>query len=185
MYHGHTSSSWVTMSEGISMQTHYNSLNFNRTGWKIIDVSRSREDTEWLSSGEIRIMLLILSMLLIFKHHVPILDKHVKKLALSRKHGEKQSQDSSVAHSALLVWQLLGMTSHSDHIWHQNFISGTSCLHWQWTFALPELIRAFVNFQHEGAVLSFGLFDLIAERGWLEKWEPFCESKTETHSYCL
>lgn len=58
-------------------------------GWTIITVSRSREDTEWMSSGEIRIMAP--SMLLIFKHYVPILDKHVKKLALSRKHGERQS----------------------------------------------------------------------------------------------
>lgn len=181
------------MSEGTSMQPQYNSISFNRSGWKIIATSGSREDTEWVSYGEIRIMAP--PMLLIFKHYVPILDKHVKKvlqkyilqLALSRKRGERQSPRQQYnSPTALLVWQsqLLGMTSHSDSIGHQNFSSGVlwmSCVPWQWTIALSELIQAFVNLQCGGAELWLGLFDLILERGWLQKRKPFCE----TQSYCL
>ena len=157
MYHGHTSSFWVIMFEGASVQPQYNSISCNRSGWKIIAVSRSREDTERVSYGEIRRMAPC--MLLIFEHYVPILDKRVKKvlqkyilqLALSRKHGERQSPGQQYnSPTALLVWQsqLLGMTSHSDSIGHQNCSSGIlwmSCVHWQWTIALSELIQAFVN----------------------------------------
>lgn len=193
-YHRHTSNFWVMMSEGSSMQPQYNSINFNRSGWKIIVLSKSREDTEWVSYGEIRIMAA--SMLLIFKLYVPILAKHVEKvlqkyilsLALSKKHGERRSPGQQYnSPTALLVWrsQLLGMTAHSDSIGHQNFSSGIlsmSCIHWQWTIALSELIQAFVNLQCGGAELWLGLFDLIVERGWLQKRKPFCESKTETQS---
>lgn len=180
------------MSEGTFMQPQYNSINFNSSGWKIIAVSRSREDTEWVSYGEIRITAP--SMVLIFKHYVPILDKRVKKvlqkyilqLALSRKHGERQSLGQQYnSPAALLVWQsqLLGMTGHSDSIGHQNFSSGILWMwsvQWQWTIALSELIQAFVNLQCGRAELWLGLFDLNVERGWPQKRKPFCKSKNWT-----
>lgn len=49
MCHGHTPSFWVRMSEGTSVWPQHNSTSFNRNGWKIIAVSRSRENTEWIS----------------------------------------------------------------------------------------------------------------------------------------
>lgn len=46
MYHRHVGSFWAMVSEGISMQPQYNSISFNRSGWKIITVSRSEVDIE-------------------------------------------------------------------------------------------------------------------------------------------
>lgn len=189
VYHRCTTSFWVMMSEGTSMQPQCNSINFNRSGWKIIAVSRSREDTEWVSYEEIRIMAP--SMLLIFELYVPILDKQVKKmlqkyiphLAWSRRHGESRSPGQQYnSPTALSVWQsqLLGMTSHSDSIGHQNFSGGIlwmSRVRWQWTIALSELLQAFVNLQCGGAELWLGLFDLIVERGWLQRGNLSAKAK--------
>lgn len=183
------------MSEGTFMQPQYNSINLNSSGWKIIAVSRSREDSEWESYGEIRITAP--SMVLIFKHYVPILDKRVKKvlqkyilqLALSRKHGERQSLGQQYnSPTALLLWQsqLLGMTGHSDSIGHQNFSSGILwmwCVQWQRTIALSELIQAFVNLQCGRAGLGFLILtwrEADRKRGNLS-----AKAKTEPHSSCL
>jgi len=67
------------------------------------------------------------SKLLILKHCVPVLGKRVKKLTLSRKHGERRSPGQQYnSPTALLARQsqLLGTTSRSDSTGHQNFSSG-------------------------------------------------------------
>lgn len=193
VYHRCTTSFWVMMSEGMSMQPQCNSINFNRSGWKIIAVSRSREDTEWVSYGEIRIMAP--SMLLIFELYVPILDKQVKKvlqkyipqLAWSRRHGERWSPGQQYnSPTALSVWQphclawpviltvldiKTSVVVYSEcHVYAGN--GPLHCLNSSkhlWTFSV--------------GVQSYGLGFLILL--WREadcKEKSFCESKTETHT---